>query len=204
MKESILFLQIGLYITLGVLTIVLLLFVFLLYFFRRKIRCGIEIVKESSYAVCASFGSILFPLLPFLFRAAVVLSTMYILIMAYTMVDNEYKVDSLGNSAVDCTCKGMSYDNGDVCLPETFNNDCHSPDGKICTTKVCQLVKQTESPFIAPFVVVTLMTSMWIVAFIQANSKMILAHVYGNWYWNFNREFIPTGAVITAMGKILG
>lgn len=45
---------------------------------------------------------------------------------------------------------------------------------------------------------------MWIVAFIQANTKMILAHVFGNWYWNYNQEFIPSGAVCTATGKVLG
>lgn len=44
---------------------------------------------------------------------------------------------------------------------------------------------------------------MWIVAFIQANAKMILGHVFGNWYWNFNRQFIPSNAVIVGMGKIL-
>lgn len=198
------FLQLAIYIQTGILSVILLLFIILLYCFRRKIRCGIEIVKESSRAVCASFGSILFPLLPFLFRAAVVLGTIYILIMAYTMRDNHYTVEGLNKPGADCSCKSSFYTDGLMCTPEDFNKDCRSSDGGICTAAICKLVDQTESALVVPFLVATIMISMWIVAFIQANSKMILAHVYGNWYWNWNREFIPTGAVLTAIGKILG
>lgn len=182
----------------------MLIFIVCVYCFRHKIRCGIEIVKESSNAVCASFGSIFFPILPFIIRAVVVLATLYIVVMASTMRVNQYRVEGLGAYNGDCSCKSSLYATGDVCVPETFNTDCHSSNGEICTSAGCKLVGQEESDLSVPYMAATLMLSVWIVAFIQANSKMILAHVYGNWYWNWNREFIPTGAVGTAMGKILG
>ncbi|XP_063709880.1 choline transporter-like 2 [Culicoides brevitarsis] len=186
----------------GLLGVFMAIFGLFLYFLRRKIRCGIEIVKESSHCVCASVGSIFFPVLPFLLRAGVIILGSYVVVMAWCMMDNRYEIAGKDENS-DCHCNNSIYSNGASCDPEIFNADCRAADGGICMETSCKLISQTESSFSGPLIILTVMIATWIVAFIQANAKMILAHVYGNWYWNWNRQFIPGGAVVTAMTKIL-
>ncbi|XP_063699280.1 choline transporter-like 2 [Culicoides brevitarsis] len=187
------------YFQLLIVAVVLALLILILYCLRRKIRCGIEIVKESSRCVCASIESIFFPVLPLLLRAAVFIAMMYILVMAFTMQHNEYHVQGRDP---DCFCKNVFYDNYYKCYPKTFNSDCRRSDGGICTQKICQLKSQRGSNLSKPMIMLTVILSSWIGAFIQAAAKMILAHVYANWYWNWNKRYIPAGSVGVAMTKI--
>ncbi|XP_063709212.1 choline transporter-like 2 [Culicoides brevitarsis] len=192
----------AIYFEVGVVSVLLLIVMIFLCCFRQKIRCGIEIVKESSRCVCASVGSIFFPIFPFLLRAGVLIATGYIVLMMHTMRSNQYKIH--GEIDENCFCIRKNYTNGDSCTPEVFNSECRTVDNNFCTSVVCKLSEQTVPKFAKPLITVTLMISTWIVAFIQANAKMILAYVYGNWYWNWNRQYIPRGAVVTGMKKILG
>ncbi|XP_063695599.1 choline transporter-like 2 isoform X2 [Culicoides brevitarsis] len=192
----------GLYMYCAIFGLMFLAFVALLYFFRKKIRCGIEIVKESSRAVTCSYASVFFPLLPFLIRAVIGLTLIFGVIMLAMTRSNVYSVSGSLSSS-DCVCNA-TYNVGGSCLPEKFNKDCHSSTGEICEVAVCQLDEQAVPATNGPFIIILLFCGMWIVSFVQANTKMVLAHVYGNWYWNWNQEFIPSGAVCTAMGKIFG
>uniref|UniRef100_A0A336MPG2 Choline transporter-like protein n=1 Tax=Culicoides sonorensis TaxID=179676 RepID=A0A336MPG2_CULSO len=192
-----------LYASLIILSVILLVFILLLWCCRRKIKCGIEIVKESSRAVTCSFSSIIFPIFPFIIRAVLVLLTIFFLVMAITIQRNEYSVHGeLENP--DCKCHNFGYSTGGACLPEQFNKDCHTSTGAMCERAVCKLDLQETSNTAIFYCIVIVFSAMWLIAFIQANTKMILAHVFGNWYWNYNQEFIPSSAIFTAMSKIFG
>lgn len=136
--------QTALYFYLGFSIFFFVIFILCLYFFRRKIRCGIEIVKESSRAVTCSYSSIFFPLLPFLIRAVVVLSFIFSVIMAMLIRENFYTVHGSLPSA-NCTCSNSGYSEGANCLPEQFNKDCHTSTGEICQVAVCKLDDQVDS-----------------------------------------------------------
>lgn len=138
------FSQTGLYIYLAVTIIIFLVFILLLYLFRRKIRCGIEIVKESSRAVTCSYSSVCFPLLPFIIRAVIGLTLIFSVIMALLIRSNFYSVHGSLSSS-DCTCSNAGYSVGSSCLPEQFNKDCHTSTGGICEVATCKLDEQIGS-----------------------------------------------------------
>lgn len=133
-----------LYIYLGFALFFFFIFIILLYCFRRKIKCGIEIVKESSRAVTCSYSSVFFPLIPFILRAIVALTLIFAVIMALLIRTNFYSVHgSLSTS--DCKCNNSGYTENGVCMPEQFNKDCRTSTGEICQTTICKLDEQVES-----------------------------------------------------------
>lgn len=142
----------GLYIYLAIMIIFFFIFILCLYFFRRKIRCGIEIVKESSRAVTCSYSSVFFPLLPFIIRAIVVLTLIFSVIMAMLIRSNYYTVHgSLAFS--NCTCNNSGYIEGGACLPTQFNKDCHTATGGICEVALCKLDEQADSSVTTIYIV---------------------------------------------------
>lgn len=114
-----------------------------LFSYYDKINVGIAIVKESSRAVCQSLGSFLFPLVAALIRVFFLLFSIYVIIKAFYMRITYYKVH--GDTNVNCSCT-MKYSNGDTCIPQIFNQDCHSPYGGACVKANCKLESQVMDP----------------------------------------------------------
>lgn len=142
----------------------------------------------------------MFPILPYISRAIFLILTGAVIIKAYLIFDNNYKVS--GSVSRECVCSNNYYV-GDVCTPKQFNNDCKSVSGGVCSSLYCGLDEQVEPLYPKFIIALVAFTGMWMIAFIQANTKMILAHVFGNWYWNWNKSEIPSNAVPDAIVKVL-
>lgn len=115
----------GGYIGAGVIAIILVFCALLLFFFRKKIQYGIELVKEGSRAVTCSNASIFLPIIPFILRTFFLVLTGFFCVAVASHHKLHYTVEGMNQTSPieNCQCTVEYYD-GETCDPVKFNQDC--------------------------------------------------------------------------------
>ncbi|KAG8235205.1 hypothetical protein J437_LFUL015299 [Ladona fulva] len=172
-------------ITASLLAIILLILIFL----RKRIRIAIELIREASRAVGSVTSSLLFPVFPWIVQLMALAWGLSVALYLASSGKAEYRVTNPTNDACGCNLKP-----GDVCIPSDFEVDCYSSS---CSCQFFAVGTDKYVPWLQAF---NLFGTLWLLFFISAAGEMVLAGVFGTWYWTWNKAvglpfFAVTGSI---------
>lgn len=170
-------------------SIVLAIVLIILIFLRKRIVLAIALIKEGSKAVSSVTSVLLFPIVPWILQIGVIayaicaglyLSTTGTAV--YRVVLNQTECSALTNNA--------------ICNPDDFDN-------AACPSAQCKFVKM-DNPSIYPLLqTLNVFGFFWLAFFASAFGEMVLASVFAQWYWTFNKRNLPFFAVTESILRVL-
>jgi choline transporter-like protein 2/4/5 len=86
---------------------------------------------------------------------------------------------------------------GDRCDPETF-----SACSAKCPTAVCQFYSSEKEDYVNYLHAYNAFGIFWLLFFIGAMGKMILAATFATWYWTFNKSDVPYFTLTVSMARM--
>jgi len=187
-----------------ILGIIFFIIVCLFLFLRQRILIAIALIEQGSKAVGQMFSSLFFPIIPFLSQLVVVGWFLVVALYLSSWGQQEYRVAFKNDK--DCsTIPECSYsDNSSTIVPYKANDTClpmdFGPCKKACPDAMCQFVKYTKNKDYSWMQFVNVFGLYWGVFFFSAFSELVLAGVFSQWYWTFNKSTdLPNCSLGTAM-----
>eukprot|EP00092_Neocalanus_flemingeri_P022536 GFUD01024438.1.p1 GENE.GFUD01024438.1~~GFUD01024438.1.p1 ORF type:complete len:770 (+),score=149.75 GFUD01024438.1:193-2502(+) len=187
-----------------ILGIIFLVIVLLFLFLRQRIMIAIALIEQGSKAVGQMFSSLFFPIIPFLLQLVVVGWFLVVALYLASWGEQEYRVAFKNDR--DCSqfegCSqsvngsdSVPYQSNDTCTPEEFK-----PCIDSCPEAMCQFVKYTKNKDYSWMQFVNVFGLYWGVFFFSAFGEIVLAGVFSQWYWTFNKKTdLPDCSLGTAM-----
>lgn len=106
---------------------------------------------------------------------------------------------SLNDEFTYCDCYGQIYKQSSTCDPNIFEKNC---TGSACGVVASCTFKSIESPsYVGFFKTFTIFETLWLTLFLSAFAEMVLAGLYGIWYWTFNKDNVPSSAFFQSLHK---
>ncbi|KAJ6641805.1 Choline transporter-like 2 [Pseudolycoriella hygida] len=195
--------------------VALLIIALIVIFLRKRIVIAIGLVKEGSKAVSSTLTTIFFPIFPWIFQILVIVFAVAVGLHLASVGTQVHTVVGLKEDT-NCVCTGIAseYQNGDVCNPRTFSENCHSTSGVLsrflrqdvdnsCAKAACHF-KQIDNPyFIRYFHAWNFVGFFWAVFFISAFGEMVLAATFATWYWTFHKSDVPFFTLTVGLGRTI-
>jgi len=187
-----------------ILGIIFVIIVLLFLFLRQRILIAIALIEQGSKAVGQMFSSLFFPIIPFLLQLVVVGWFLVVALYLASWGEQEYRVAFKNN--VDCSSvPGCTRTvNGSTAAPYQSNDTCalqeFQPCMEQCEGAMCQFVKYTKNKDYSWMQFVNVFGLYWGVFFCSAFGEIVLAGVFSQWYWTFNKATdLPDCSLGTAM-----
>jgi len=187
-----------------ILGIIFIIIVLLFLFLRQRILIAIALIEQGSKAVGQMFSSLFFPIIPFLLQLVVVGWFLVIALYLASWGEQEYRVAYKNN--VDCSSVPSCTKsvNGSTATPYQSNDTCtlqeFQPCMEQCQGAMCQFVKYTKNKDYSWMQFVNVFGLYWGVFFCSAFGEIVLAGVFSQWYWTFNKATdLPDCSLGTAM-----
>ncbi|XP_071443177.1 choline transporter-like protein 2 isoform X2 [Hetaerina americana] len=161
---------------------ILAIIVLILIFLRNRIRIAIELIREASKAVGSVTSTLFFPIVPWLIQLLALAWGLSVALYLASSGTAEYRVTGVNK---DCRCD-HEYKPGDVCILEEFNEHCTN----LKTSDVscgCQFFAHRTDNYVSWLQAFNLFGTLWLLFFISALGEMVLAGVFGAWYWTWNK-----------------
>jgi len=184
--------------------VVFFIIVCLFLFLRQRILIAIALIEQGSKAVGQMFSSLFFPIIPFLMQLVVVGWFLIVALYLSSWGEQEYRVAFKNNR--DCSnfeaCSRTV--NNSLPVPYKSNDTCTSKEFQpcidVCPEAMCQFVKYTKNQDYSWMQFVNVFGLYWGVFFCSAFAELVLAGVFSQWYWTFNkRTDLPDCSLGTAM-----
>ena len=183
-----------------------------------------ELIDYFSHrAVSSNLSTILFPIFPWILQLFVIVFGLMVFLYLSSVGEPEYKITGYKNATFsnkNCECTGayQNIQDGDLCDPLKFNQDCHvkktlggffgTSETLPCSDAACHFIKIASPPLVTYFQGVNLVGFFWMIFFISAFGEMVLAATFATWYWTFNKTDVPyftlTGAFYRTVRFHLG
>uniref|UniRef100_A0A336LLH3 Choline transporter-like protein n=1 Tax=Culicoides sonorensis TaxID=179676 RepID=A0A336LLH3_CULSO len=201
-KETWLYLLIGLSILLViiVLTIIIL---------RKRIVIAVALVKEGSKAVSSITSTVFFPIFPWLLQVCVIGFAIIVGCHLASIGTEVYKVTGM-NTTTSCVCTGRTYNDGDMCTPEEFNQHCKNTGAftnrarsDLCIDAACHFIQIQNPSIVTYFHGVNILGFFWTIFFISAFGEMVLAATFATWYWTFKKSEVPFFALTSGLARTI-
>ena len=167
----------GLSCVLGAITLVILL---VLLFLRKRIAIAVKLLEEASRAVGGAFSTLLFPVLPFVLQALVILWFLAVASCLATAGEKEFKVV---DACPDEQCQNpdsltnMPFTHGDKCDPSTFLRCTTCPQAQ------CVFNKYGPSTVNSWLQLLNFVGLFWLLFFLSAMGEMVMAGAFSDYYW---------------------
>lgn len=173
-------------------------------------------------AVSSNLSTILFPIIPWILQLFVIVFGLMVFLYLSSVGEPEYKVTGFKNGTFtnkNCECTGVyqNIQDGELCDPLIFNQQCHlkktlgffgASETLPCADAACHFIKIASPPLVTYFQGVNLVGFFWMIFFISAFGEMVLAATFATWYWTFNKTDVPyftlTGAFYRTVRYHLG
>jgi len=174
-------------IGLSIVTVVIVLVLILL---RKRIVIAIALIKEGSKAVSAITSTYFFPIFPWIMQVAVIGIAIVVGLHLASIGEQVFKVGGM-NTTTSCEC-AVPYVDGEVCVPEQFNQYCHKRGtNEPCSDAACHFISIENPVLVKYFHGVNILGLFWTVFFISAFEEMVLAATFATWYWTFKKSQLP-------------
>ncbi|XP_053680219.1 choline transporter-like 2 [Anopheles nili] len=176
-----------------ILSVVLAILLLVLLVLRKRIVIAIALVKEGSRAVCASYSTVFFPLVPWILQAAIIMFSLLVLLLLASIGDPIFKINGL-NTSLTCKCNNQ-YNEGDICDPAVFNDQCRdftaTDELGRCVDAACHFQQLNTPVFVRFFHALNVVGFFWGICFVSAFSEMVLAFTFATWYWTRQKSRLP-------------
>jgi len=187
-----------------ILGIIFLVIVLLFIFLRQRILIAIALIEQGSKAVGQMFSSLFFPIIPFLLQLVVVGWFLVVAMYLSSWGEQEYRVSFKNNrdcSRIDACARTVNesfpipYQANDTCIPQEFE-----PCKQECPEAHCNFVKYTKNKDYSWMQFINVFGLYWGVFFFSAFGEIVLAGVFSQWYWTYNKKTdLPDCSLGTAM-----
>lgn len=157
-----------------------------------------------SRCVSSNLITVLFPIFPWIFQAAVILLSIVMFLYLASVGEPKYKISGM-KTAETCKCGGdySKIQDGDSCSPKLFNELC----GDTCAAS-CLYIGLHAPQIALYFKIITVVGFFWLVFFISAFAEMVLAGTFARWYWTLRKDDVPfftlTGSIYKTFRFHLG
>lgn len=182
----------GTWMTLLIITsVILAIVVLLLIFLRKRIVLAISLIKEASKAVSSVTASLFFPIFPWILQIGVIAYAVAVGLFLSTIGSPQFVVENLDPNNCRCTGPAQNYKNNATCDPNIFANNCKDYYGNECNPATCHFVGTVSSNLITYLHVINIFGFFWILFFVSGLADMILAATFSTWYWTFRKRDVP-------------
>ncbi|XP_057666374.1 choline transporter-like 2 isoform X2 [Diorhabda carinulata] len=179
-----------------VLSVVLLIILLMLIFLRKRILLAIALIKEGSKAVGSVTASLFFPIIPWVLQIAVISYSLLIGVFLASTGQPLYKTRYYD----DTNCANLTGISDDtVCDPTTWSTNYSS----LCPNASCKFIKMNNDALYPYLQAYNIFGFFWLLFFVIALGQMVLAGVFAQWYWTFNKRRLPFFAVTSAFLRTL-
>ncbi|CAG9865298.1 unnamed protein product [Phyllotreta striolata] len=187
----------GLIIISIVLGIILLVMIFL----RSRISLAIALIKEGSKAVSSVTASLCFPIVPWILQFGVIAYAIAVGIYLASSGRPMYKtryVDDL------CSARINIADNVE-CDPKSWQQmvQSHTDFATYCPKANCKFIRMNNDLLYPYLQAYNIFGFFWLAFFVSALGQMVLAAIFAQWYWTFNKATLPFFAVTSAFLRTL-
>lgn len=179
-----------------VLSVVLFIILLMLIFLRKRILLAIALIKEGSKAVGSVTASLFFPIIPWILQIVVIGYAILTGVFLASTGKPLYKTRYYG---VDCSSITNLSDNTE-CDPTTWSANDYS---SLCPNASCKFIKMNNDVLYPYLQAYNIFGFFWLLFFVIALGQMVLAGVFAQWYWTFNKYKLPFFAVTSAFLRTL-
>ncbi|CAH1100837.1 unnamed protein product [Psylliodes chrysocephalus] len=185
----------GLIIISVVLGIILLVLIFL----RKRIYLAIALIKEGSKAVSSVTASLCFPIVPWILQICVI---GYAIIVGVYLASTGKPLYKTRHVDENCT-KEITIPDDVKCDPDLWITLMkNSSIAAACVNASCRFIGTNDVlyPYLQAY---NIFGFLWLAFFVTALGQMVLAGIFAQWYWTFNKTQIPFFAVTSAFFRTL-
>ncbi|XP_074034090.1 choline transporter-like 2 isoform X2 [Leptinotarsa decemlineata] len=179
-----------------ILSIALLVILLMLIFLRKRIILAIALIKEGSKAVSSVTASLFFPILPWVLQVGVIAYSIAVAVYLASIGKPLYKAD---------VTRGCENQSGillnSVC--DKTNFAAVTKNLTECQEASCRFVKMQNDVLYPYLQAYNVFGFFWLAFFVSALGQMVLASVFAQWYWTFEKRRLPFFAVTSAFLRTL-
>ncbi|XP_060534569.1 choline transporter-like 2 isoform X2 [Cylas formicarius] len=169
--------------------------VLMLLFLRKRILLAIALIKEGSRAVSSVTSSLFFPIFPWILEVGVIAYAICVGLYLATTGQPVYQIRFASKE-----CANAGYPNKTVCNPDNFTIPERVP---ACSETSCRFIRMENESFYGYLQAINVFGFFWLICFISAMGQMMLAQVFAQWYWTFQKRNLPFFALTSAVYRTL-
>lgn len=138
--------------------------------------------------------------MPWILQVAVITFAVSVALYLAAVGESEFRVIGL-QDGVSCSCSGVAYTNGAVCVPTQFNTNCgrrslfgdffRQASASNCDAASCHFQGVRGPNFILYMHIWNVVGYFWAAFFVAAFGEMVLAATFATWYWTFHKSKVP-------------
>lgn len=153
----------------GISIVIFVIFVLVIFIFRRRIVIAAELIKEASKATSANIMVMFFPILQSITQVLIIVFAGYVMLSLSSIGKASYHIQSPNSNDTICNCDGRIYRNFDSCEP-SFNEKCMN----VCSKTACTLASIQNPVHVTIFLYYSIFEFLWLMFFITAFSEMVI------------------------------
>ncbi|KAG5894973.1 hypothetical protein JTB14_009705 [Gonioctena quinquepunctata] len=188
----------GLIILSTILVIILLMLIFL----RKRIVLAIALIEEGSKAVSSVTASLFFPIIPWILQVGIIVYFVAVAIYLSSTGQPLYKAKVTEACASASGIKLNSVCDQNAFPAKTFNSPITTTK-TACANASCLYIKLENDALFPYLQAYNIFGFFWLAFFVSALGQMVLASVFAQWYWTFNKRTLPFFAVTSALRRTL-
>lgn len=136
-----------------------------------------------------------FPIFHSIVEVLVMAFALYVIVSLSSTGTPNYAL-SISSNSTSCNCNGASLLQGSICNPADFKRDCANTEcGNIAA---CHLDFVDIPVYVQIFMAYSVFEFLWMAFFLTAFAEMVLAGVFGIWYWTFNKDNVPSNTFFSS------